>query len=74
MHKFLLKSSLKKTPIRIIYESKNGTFSKRTILVKKLNNTHIFAFDLEKQEYRTFIKEQILAVEPIRKNQRTSSA
>lgn len=73
MHKWLLKSSLEKTPISIIYESKSRGFSKRTIIVRKLSTTHCFAFDLEKKEFRTFLINQILAIEPVQKK-RTSLA
>lgn len=73
MHKWLLKSAFDKTPVSIIYESKTGGFSKRTIIVKKLSTTHCLSYDLEKKEFRTFLIERILAVQPVQKN-RTSSA
>ena len=67
MHKWLLKSAFDKTPVSIIYESKTGGFSKRTIIVKKLSTTHCLSFDLEKK-IRTFLIERLLAIKPVQKN------
>lgn len=70
--KTLLKRSLEESfPIEIIYQGKNNQFSKRTIVIKAINDTYINAFCLSKKQARIFRIEMILAVAPVlKKNNR----
>ena len=66
--KALLKRTLKDSfPLKIIYQSKDNQFSKRTILVKAVNDTYINAYCLSKKQARIFRVDLILAAEAIQK-------
>ncbi|WP_243385412.1 WYL domain-containing protein [Bacillus kexueae] len=58
----LQKSCTENRPLTVIYEAKDGTFSKRTILVQSIKDHHIYAYCYQKRSIRTFRKESILAM------------
>lgn len=64
MHQYFMKSAVHQIPLQIIYESKQGIFSKRVIFVKKINKDYIFAYCFTKKQYRKFSVDRILAVFP----------
>lgn len=68
MYKWLLKSARERRPVVIIYQKQDGSFSKRTIMVNKINTSFVHAYCYSKKQYRTFKLERILAVEPYRRN------
>lgn len=60
--KYFLKSSLEnKLPITIIYLSASGSFSKRTILVRKITDEKITAYCYLRKEIRTFSLKNVLS-------------
>ncbi|MFJ5964682.1 hypothetical protein [Bacillus sp. NPDC093026] len=64
---YLLKQSLhQKTPIEMIYMKKNGDCTKRKIIVHRQSEQLIQAYCLSKKTMRTFRKDCILALAPIR--------
>ncbi|NCU18380.1 WYL domain-containing protein [Pallidibacillus pasinlerensis] len=67
MQGLLIKCAVDKKPVEIIYQSKKGTISQRTILIKKVNQQQILAYCYQKRQIRSFIIEQILAVQPVKK-------
>lgn len=73
MYKWLVKSAREKRPVVIIYESQNSTFSKRTIMVYKIQANYIKAYCYNKKQYRTFKIDRIYAVEPYRKKRLPSA-
>lgn len=64
MHSYFMKSLVHHIPLQIIYESKQGLFSKRIIQVIKVGEKDIVAYCFSKKQYRTFTIERILAVFP----------
>lgn len=66
MNQLLKFSKDEGTAVEIIYLSKNNLFSKRSIIVKGVNESYIKAFCLTKRQARIFKIESILAVSPIR--------
>lgn len=69
---FLLKKSLEEAlPVEIIYQGRDSEFTKRTIVVKGINDTYIKAFCLTKRKPRIFKIDSILAVSPVRTPRRT---
>lgn len=56
-----------KFPVNIIYCDKDNKISKRSIIVKAVNDKYIKAFCLTKKQARIFKIESILAVDVIRK-------
>lgn len=64
MEKLFLKSALQQAPIEMIYQAKDGTFSKRIIIVKKVTGYTILAYCLTKKQFRTFIIDKIFAAQP----------
>lgn len=64
---YLLKSSLSSgKPIDIIYMKQDGTFSKRTIIVKNIQPNYIIAFCLNGKKPRTFKIESILSAAKVK--------
>jgi len=65
--KTILKRSLKESsPVEIIYQGKDNQFSKRTILIKAMNDTYINAYCFSKKQARIFKLEMILAAAPVK--------
>jgi hypothetical protein len=67
MKRLLNRSLNEGIAIEIIYQGKDNTFSKRSILVRAITERYIKAFCLTKRQARIFKIESILAVAPIRK-------
>ena len=66
--KHLLKRSFEESfPIEIIYQSKDQQITKRTILVKAINETYIKAYCFSKKQVRIFRINSILAAATERK-------
>jgi hypothetical protein len=64
--KRLLNQSLNESiTVEIIYQSKDNSFSQRTIMVRDINQTYIKAFCFTKRQLRIFKIESILAVSPV---------
>ncbi|MEI1421487.1 WYL domain-containing protein [Bacillus cabrialesii] len=68
MNFFLHRSLESQMPICIIYMKKDGTISKRTIIVRQKSKTQIKAFCLSKQQIRTFLLDSILSCDIVRTN------
>lgn len=66
MNTLLKRSLLDKIPVDIIYMKKDGSFTKRTILVRRINQKHVEAYCFMVHQLRTFYTENILAVAPTR--------
>ena len=73
LQRLLIKCAVDKKPVEIIYQSKKGTISQRTILIKKVNHQQILAYCYQKRQIRSFIIEQILAAQPVKKRFTTSA-
>ncbi|MCU9612410.1 hypothetical protein OEV98_02390 [Caldibacillus lycopersici] len=73
MYKLLLKSAQQQIPLEMIYESKHGNISKRVIYVKKISSTHMYAYCLTKKQYRSFLIDQILAIQPTNKQRKPTA-
>jgi predicted DNA-binding transcriptional regulator YafY len=67
MDYLLRKSLMQKEPVEIIYMYNDGTFSKRTILVKEIVENHLNAYCLMKHQPRSFKMESILAVSQVKR-------
>ena len=66
--KTLLKCSLEGSfPVEIIYQGKDNRFTKRTIIVKAINDTYINAYCFSKMQARIFKIEMLLAAGPVMK-------
>ncbi|MBD3860910.1 hypothetical protein IEE86_14345 [Bacillus sp. 28A-2] len=64
---YLLKQSLhQQIPIEMIYMKKNGECTKRKIIVHRQTDQLIQAYCLSKKTMRTFRKDCILALAPIK--------
>ncbi|MCY7618543.1 MULTISPECIES: hypothetical protein [Bacillus] len=64
---YLLKQSLhQQLPIEMIYMKKNGECTKRKIIVHRQTDQLIQAYCLSKKTMRTFRKDSILALAPIK--------
>ncbi|EDW22690.1 hypothetical protein MHH54_14855 [Bacillus sp. FSL K6-4563] len=64
---YLLKQSLQQQiPIEMIYMKKNGECTKRKIIVHRQTDQLIQAYCLSKKTMRTFRKDCILALAPIK--------
>ncbi|WP_144485042.1 WYL domain-containing protein [Bacillus pumilus] len=64
---YLLKQSLhQQVPIEMIYMKKNGECTKRQIIVHRQTDQLIQAYCLSKKTMRTFRKDCILALAPIK--------
>lgn len=65
---FLLERSLQEQrPLEVIYMSKDGKFSKRTIIVRSMHDSYVRAFCLHKRQIRSFRKESILSMQCLKK-------
>ncbi len=53
----------RKQPITIIYMSSAGEITQRTIIVKRITDTHVLAYCDSKKQYRQFEIARILAQE-----------
>ncbi|AMB90968.1 MULTISPECIES: hypothetical protein [Bacillus] len=72
---YLLKQSLhQQIPIDMIYMKKNGECSKRKIIVHRQTEQFIQAYCLSKKTIRTFRKDCILALAPIKVNHPSAHA
>ncbi|QED48172.1 hypothetical protein [Cytobacillus dafuensis] len=67
MNRLLVSAFEEGFPVEIIYCNRDNKFSKRTILVKGINENYIKAFCMTKKQARIFKLESILAVARIRK-------
>jgi len=70
MNRQLEKAMLENRALEIIYEKNDHTFSKRTILIKHINDTYIKAFCLTKKQPRIFRIDSILAASYVKENKR----
>ncbi|QOQ56653.1 hypothetical protein [Bacillus amyloliquefaciens] len=61
MNMILRHSLEKQLPIDIIYMKKDGSISKRTIIIKKGDERAVEAFCCTKRQMRTFLTESILS-------------
>ncbi|SET32404.1 hypothetical protein SAMN05421676_10441 [Salinibacillus kushneri] len=52
--------------VEMIYESRSGEITKRTVKIYGSNNQKIFGYCFLRKGYRSFYKEQILAMIPKR--------
>ncbi|MDU0153617.1 hypothetical protein [Bacillus cabrialesii] len=68
MNFFLHRSLESQMPICTIYMKKDGTISKRTIIVRQKSKTQIKAFCFSKQQIRTFLLDSILSCDIVRTN------
>ncbi|KXJ36458.1 hypothetical protein AX282_04355 [Bacillus spizizenii] len=68
MNFFFHRSLVSQIPISIIYMKKDGTISKRTIIVRQKSQTQIKAFCFSKQQIRTFLLDSILSCDFVRTN------
>ncbi|MBK4203060.1 hypothetical protein CE489_01360 [Bacillus spizizenii] len=68
MNFFFHRSLESQIPISIIYMKKDGTISKRTIIVRQKSQTQILAFCFSKQQIRTFLLDSILSCDFVRTN------
>ncbi|MFW2108908.1 hypothetical protein [Bacillus spizizenii] len=68
MNFFFHRSLESQIPISIIYMKKDGTISKRTIIVRQKSQTQIKAFCFSKQQIRTFLLDSILSCDFVRTN------
>ncbi|MBE3570751.1 MAG: hypothetical protein IMW92_11745 [Bacillales bacterium] len=69
MESLFRRSLRERLPITIIYESKHGKFSQRTILVLSLNDHSILAYCFLRQDLRRFSIDHILSALPSRFHQ-----
>ncbi|MEJ9150854.1 MULTISPECIES: hypothetical protein [Bacillus] len=69
MESLFRRSMRERFPITIIYESKYGKFSQRTILVLNLNEHSILAYCFMRQDLRRFSIDHILSAFPSRFHQ-----
>ncbi|KAB2331568.1 WYL domain-containing protein [Cytobacillus depressus] len=67
MNRLLARAYEEKFLVEIIYCNKDNVFSKRSILVKAVNDNYVIAYCLTKKQTRIFKLEAILAVDKIRK-------
>ncbi|WP_443111812.1 WYL domain-containing protein [Bacillus carboniphilus] len=59
---YLLRLSFEEQkPIKIIYQSKSGSITKRTIVVKSIDSPYISAYCFKRKNYRHFFVHNILA-------------
>lgn len=63
MQKELQRAQRRKQPITIIYEDSTGHITQRTIIVKRITNTHVLAYCNLKNQYRQFELSRILATD-----------
>jgi len=62
----ILKRSLNdKTALDMIYIKKDGTISKRSVVVHQINQDYIRAFCFKSRQIKTFCIENILAINPV---------
>ena len=59
----LVRSLQEQIPVDIIYVSARSSFTKRRIMVKSIENQHIYAYCYLRRLCRTFKKEQILSTQ-----------
>ncbi|MCA1066065.1 WYL domain-containing protein (plasmid) [Rossellomorea sp. AcN35-11] len=64
----LLQYSLEnKSPIELIYMNNAGNMTQRKIIVRQVKENRVLAYDLRKQQLRTFKLENILSVDKQRR-------
>lgn len=61
MLKFIKFSQENQVPIEMIYLSKDGTFSQRKVIVKKITSEKIVAFCLLRNQIRSFQLDRVLS-------------
>lgn len=66
MIKLLQRSMEEQLPIEIIYMSANNRFTKRTIIVRNMNSSKVFAYCYLRKQNRLFKISQILSAMPQR--------
>ncbi|MGD6813743.1 hypothetical protein ACQCT9_13155 [Sutcliffiella horikoshii] len=54
-----------RTPIEIIYMSKDGSITQRSLLVLDINKNNVTAFCYLRNQKRTFLLENILSYRPL---------
>lgn len=64
MEKTLRKAWQKRTPVTIIYKNDQDVFTKRTILITKIENEYIHAYCYLRQQFRTFSMHNIFSALP----------
>ncbi|WP_421384245.1 hypothetical protein ACOJQI_06560 [Bacillus salacetis] len=64
MEKTLRNALNNKSPLQIIYKTAEGIFTKRTILITKVEKDHIRAYCYLRRQFRTFRTDHILAAFP----------
>lgn len=66
MNIFLRRSLEDQIPISIIYMKKDGTITKRTIIVRQKSKTQIKAFCFTNHQIRTFLLDSTLSCDFVR--------
>ncbi|GLY11337.1 hypothetical protein [Pseudobacillus badius] len=64
MNAFLLRSQREELPLVIMYQAQDGTITKRTIIVKSLSSSAVYAYCFYRKQNRRFLLSNILAVYP----------
>lgn len=64
MNAFLLRSQREELPLVIMYQTQDGTITKRTIIVKSLSSSAVYAYCFYRKQNRRFLLSNILAVYP----------
>ncbi len=54
-----------RTPIEIIYMSKNGSITQRSLIVFNINKNNVTAFCYLRNQKRTFLLDRILSYRPL---------
>lgn len=75
MNAFLLRSQREELPLVIMYQAQDGTITKRTIIVKSLSSSAVYAYCFYRKQNRRFLLSNILAVYPasvLRKKSRSA--
>ncbi|KIL73143.1 hypothetical protein [Bacillus badius] len=64
MNAFLLRSQREQLPLVIMYQAQDGTITKRTIIVKSLSSSAVYAYCFYRKQNRRFLLSNILAAYP----------
>ncbi|MEK4689459.1 MULTISPECIES: hypothetical protein [Bacillus] len=64
MESILKRSLTEKTPLDMIYMKNDGLITKRSIIVRQINQSYIRAYCFSSRQIKTFTIENILAVSP----------
>ncbi|MCA0983209.1 hypothetical protein LCL89_03995 [Halobacillus yeomjeoni] len=68
------RSMEEKIKLEMIYVTKQGELSQRTVRIIEVRNSHILAYCFSKRQVRSFLKENVLSVLPVQKRGRNIGA